>query len=436
MPAGLPVLLGVLIAFGCLVMALSFLRRKRLLEDLPTSKAQGVFMGLVELKGTAESETPLTSYLAEVSCVQYAWVVEEHWSRTVTETHTDSKGRTQTRTRTESGWARVGDGGDSAPFYLRDDTGVIRVVPEGARIEAATVFSETVTPASPLYFRKARPNEVASSSHRRRFRETAIPLHAEIFLIGQARERQDAVAPEIVRHKEAPVFLITTRTEKQVTTGLGRWYWFWLSLGLVVAAGSAALWAMLQDLPLPGPWQWHALAVFLFLVAVGLGWVWTVYNSLVNLRQRVRQGWSEVDVQLKQRNDLIPKLVQTVEGFRAHESQVQTLVADLRAQLAATPPGVAGPDFRGLAPELRLVMEGYPELKASNHFLGLQQALTEAEQRIALARDYFNGVAAFYNIRLAIIPDRFVAALAGLRPQPFLRATDFERAEVQVRLTP
>jgi hypothetical protein len=97
---------------------------------------------------------------------------------------------------------------------------------------------------------------------------------------------------------------------------------------------------------------------------------------------------------------------------------------------------VAGPDFRGLAPQLRLVIEGYPELKASKHFLRLQQALTEAEQRIALARDYFNGVAAFYNIRLAIIPDRFVAALAGLRPQPFMRASDFERAAIQVRLTP
>src|SRR3990170_2333738 len=123
MPSVLPVVLGGVVALGCLIVALSFLRRKRLLDDLPTSKTQGVFIGLVELKGTAESERPLTSYLAEVPCVQYAWRIEEHWSRTVTETYRDAKGRTQTRTRTESGWTQVAGGGESAPFYLRDDTG-------------------------------------------------------------------------------------------------------------------------------------------------------------------------------------------------------------------------------------------------------------------------------------------------------------------------
>lgn len=87
MPSVLPVVLGGLIALGCLIVALSFLRRKRLIEDLPTSKTQGVFIGLVELKGTAESERLLTSYLTEIPCVQYAWQIEEHWSRTETETY-------------------------------------------------------------------------------------------------------------------------------------------------------------------------------------------------------------------------------------------------------------------------------------------------------------------------------------------------------------
>jgi len=89
------------------------LRRKRLIDDVPTSKTQGVFIGLAELKGTAESEVPLTSYLAGISCVQYVWQVDEHWSRTVHETYTDAKGHTQTRTRTESGWTKVAGGGES-----------------------------------------------------------------------------------------------------------------------------------------------------------------------------------------------------------------------------------------------------------------------------------------------------------------------------------
>ncbi len=109
-------------------------------------------------------------------------------------------------------------------------------------------------------------------------------------------------------------------------------------------------------------------------------------------------------------------------------------MAELRAQAEATPPGVAGPDFKGIAPMLRMVIERYPDLKASESFLRLQQALVDTEQRIALARDYFNSIATFYNTRLEIIPDRFAAALARLHPQALMSAADFERAPVQVKL--
>ena len=91
-------LVGVLLGLLCLVAAFRAGRRRRLIENLPTSKTTGVFIGLVELKGTAESAAPLTSYLAQEPCVYYQWSVEEHWSRTVTETYTDSNGKTQTRT--------------------------------------------------------------------------------------------------------------------------------------------------------------------------------------------------------------------------------------------------------------------------------------------------------------------------------------------------
>jgi hypothetical protein len=148
----------------------------------------------------------------------------------------------------------------------------------------------------------------------------------------------------------------------------------------------------------------------------------------------VEQAWSQVDVQLKRRNDLIPNLVETVKGYRTYESQTQELLAAVRGQAEATPPGVAGPDFKGLAPALRVVVERYPELKASESFLRLQQSLVNTEQRIALARDYFNEIATFYNTRLETIPDRFVASLARLRHQALLVAEDFERVPVSVRL--
>src|SRR5688572_8958947 len=121
-------------------LSLHLRRRHRLLADLPTSKAGGVFIGLIELKGTAESEAPLRSFLAQSACVHYAFDVAEHWSRTVTESYTDKDGRTKTRTRTESGWQSVASGGETQDFYLRDETGVVLIRPQGAKLEALSVF--------------------------------------------------------------------------------------------------------------------------------------------------------------------------------------------------------------------------------------------------------------------------------------------------------
>src|SRR5947208_16319951 len=109
--------LGGVLALVCLWFALRSGKRKRLVDNLPTSKTTGVFIGLLELKGTAEAAQPLTSYLAGQHCVQYQWRIEEHWSRTVTETYTDSDGKARTRTRHDSGWKTVADGGDTIPSY-------------------------------------------------------------------------------------------------------------------------------------------------------------------------------------------------------------------------------------------------------------------------------------------------------------------------------
>jgi hypothetical protein len=125
--------IGLLLAALCLWGGFRAARKRRLIADLPTSRTSGVFIGLVELKGTVESEQPLVSFLAEAPCVWYTWSIEEHWSRTVTEQYTDSQGKRKTRTRHESGWERVADGHEQSLFYLRDDDGVIRINPAGRR---------------------------------------------------------------------------------------------------------------------------------------------------------------------------------------------------------------------------------------------------------------------------------------------------------------
>jgi hypothetical protein len=429
-----PVLIGSLLAIGCLAAAYYFYYRKRIIDDLPTSKTQGVFIGLAELKGTAESEFPLTSYLAELKCVQYSWQVEEHWRRTVTETYHDARGRTRTRTKTESGWTRVAHGGESKPFYLKDETGVIRIVPEGARIQGNVSFDKTVSPASPLYYSKCQAGAIANSTYQRRFHETAIPLHVMLYVMGQAREREDVVAAEIARDKASPMFLVSTRSEKQISRGYGRWFLFLAVLGLVIALGSGAGWAVLIRTGGDISWQPFVVMAAGYLIILVLIWVWTTYNSLINLHHRVEQGWSQVEVQLKRRHDLIPNLVLVVEAYRKHESETQMVLAELRRQMEATPSGVSGPDFKGIAPLLQVTIERYPDLKASESFLKLQQSLVDTEQRIALARDYYNDIATFFNTRLEIIPDRYAAALAGLHPRALMSAAEFERAPVRVSL--
>jgi hypothetical protein len=268
----------------------------------------------------------------------------------------------------------------------------------------------------------------------RRFSEKAIPLQSPLFLVGQARERQDIVAPEIAADPNASEFLISVRSEEEVSGGLGWQIWLFFFLGAITAPGGhiLSLFALGKE--------FDSLSIVMFIGEFCLflalwfgGWIVTVYNSLVELRQRVEQGWGQVDIQLKRRHDLIPNLVDTVKGYRDHEASTQQALAELRSQLSATAPGEAGDDPRSVQSQINILKEAYPDLKANQNFLALQQSLSDTEQRIALARSYFNSIATFYNTRLEVVPDRFIAALGGMKPRALMEANDFERAPVEVK---
>ena len=427
-------LVGAVLALLCLIAGCRAGTRHRLIDNLPTSKTTGVFIGLVELKGTAESSGPLTSFLAGGACVHFSWSIDERWSRTVVEHDTDSDGKTRTRIRRESGWTNVAGGGGTIPFYLQDDHGLVLIRPEGAKIEPVTVFRETCGPSDPLYYGKGPRDAVSDSDHVRRFEEGAVPLHAVLYVMGQARERADIVAPEVAADQGAPIFLISTRSEQQVSSGFKWTFRGWATFGMLLAVTGVVARDAMIGLEFGGRWPFYAASAGAYLAAAGLAWTWMVFNSLVELRQRVRQAWSQVDVQLKRRHDLIPNLVEVVKGLRDYEQQVQTELAALRAQAQATPPGVAGPDFRALKGTVIAIAERYPELKADTTFANLHQNLVDTEQRIALARGYFNDIATHFNTRLETVPDRYVAGLAAMRPQALLQADEFERAPVRVDL--
>jgi len=425
-------LVGAVLALLCLIAGCRAGKRHRLIDNLPTSKTTGVFIGLVELKGTAESSGPLTTFLSEALCVHYSWSIEERWSRTVVERDTDSDGKTRVSIRRESGWTRVAGDAGTTPFFLQDDHGIVLVRPEDAKIEPKLTFRQTCRPSDPLYYGKGPPGAISDSDHVRRFDEYAIPLHASLYVMGQARERADVVAPEIAADQNAPIFLISTRTEQQVSSGFRSSFLGWGIFGLLLAVAGVVVRDAMFDLQLIGRWPFYAAAAAAYVAAAGLAWTWMVFNSLVELRQRVRQGWAQVEVQLKRRHDLIPNLVQVVQGLRDHEQLVQTELAALRSQAQATPPGVAGPDFHALKGTIVAIAERYPELKSDSTFEKLHRNLVDTEQRIALARGYFNDIATHFNTRLETVPDRFVAGLAAMRPQALLQADEFERAPVKV----
>jgi len=422
-PGQLAIAIAMIILFALVALVIGFHqeRRWRLLRDLPTSRPGGAFIGLVDVAGSIRCEQPLTSQLAQVPCAWYRWSVQEHWSRTVSETTTDAQGHSHTSTREESGWRTVASGGDEAAFALSDETGSVLVRPAGARVDADTAMDQTCGRNDPLYYAKGPATAVSDSDHRRRFHETLLPLQVSCSVVGQARQTPDGAGVEIALDAHAPFFVISLAGQRSIASG-----YFWSGLGakivgLLLAVGGSCL---LSHAVGGEPLSWCVVAGLCYLGCCLVGWGWLVHNSLVELRARVRQGWSNVDVQLKRRFDLIAELMPLIQAITGHESVTQTAIAALRCQQQATPPGAAGPDFAAVAPQLGAVVEAYPDLISQGQFERLQRALIGCEDRIALARTYFNDIATSWNARLERVPDIVVARGSGMRPQSLMQHFD------------
>jgi len=418
----------------CLYLSLRNARRQMLVEMLPSSKTSGIFIGLVEVKGTAESEPPLTSYLADLPCVYYTFTVRERWTRRVTESYTDSNGSSQIRTVNKTDWDTVASGGvTTAPFYLHDEYGAVLVRPEGAEVVTPHVFSTACGPTDPLYFGKGPGGEVSGSDHIRQFVEHAIEVHTPIYVLGRARQREDIVAAEIAAAEDTPIFLITTESEDKVRHGFGEGTRIWGQIGFFLVVLYAVFGIDEHDgkreiiidprISLESI-AWYCSA---YLLAWTAGWVLITYNTMIELRHRVRQAWANVDVQLKRRADLVPNLVHVVTAGGDYEGALQSGLALLREQARATAPGRLGPDPAALSGTVRALAEAYPDLKVNGSFLGLQKALSDTEDRIELARTYFNEIATFYNTRLQQFPEGWIGRIGFLRPQALMQG-HFEAA--------
>lgn len=180
--------------------------------------------------------------------------------------------------------------------------------------------------------------------------------------------------------------------------------------------------------------MWYLVALVVILV---VGWAVMVYNRLVGLRNRAEAAWSDIDVQLKRRHDLVGNLVETVKGYAKHERETLEEVVEARNQAVgareAADPEAAGQAegaLSGALGRLFALAESYPDLKANQSFLDLQRQLSQLEDAIQNARRYYNAVVRDLNTRIQSLPDALVAQLGGFAEFGYFELEEPSEAEV------
>ena len=165
--------------------------------------------------------------------------------------------------------------------------------------------------------------------------------------------------------------------------------------------------------------------------------VWGLYNSLVGLRVRIKEAMSQIDVQFKRRADLIPNLVETVKGYAKHEKSVFEEVTRARSAMmkASTPAAKAGADnmLTGALKSLFAVAENYPNLRASENFQQLQKELSDTEDKVAYARQFYNNVVMEYNAKIVMFPNVLMVSMFGFKAEEFFEAEEEAKKSVKVK---
>ena len=178
---------------------------------------------------------------------------------------------------------------------------------------------------------------------------------------------------------------------------------------------------------------WIILIIVVLIILIFI----KLYNDLISLRQKVKNGWSQIDVQLQRRFDLIPNLVETVKGYMEHESDVLTKVAELRTSWANATSVKEKSELDGeLSGALKTIMavsENYPELKANENFSQLQEELQNTENKIAFSRQFYNDITTKYNTKLEVVPSNIIASMFHFEPVELFEAESQEaRKNVKV----
>jgi len=176
--------------------------------------------------------------------------------------------------------------------------------------------------------------------------------------------------------------------------------------------------------------------ILLIVAAVMLAWLIAVYNGLIRLKNRVDEAWSDIDVQLKRRYDLIPNLVNTVKGYAAHEKEVFEKVTEARARAmgagTAADKAQAENMLSNTLKSLFAVAEAYPDLKANQNFLELQRELTDTEDKIQASRRFYNGNVRDFNIKIEVFPNNLIAGMLKFAKREFFETAEEQKEPVKV----
>lgn len=179
------------------------------------------------------------------------------------------------------------------------------------------------------------------------------------------------------------------------------------------------------------------LIVGIVVVVLIVLWVISTYNKLIVLRNRVKDQWAQIDVQLKRRFDLIPNLVETVKSYAKHEQEtLEDVIKARNTFLSSSTPEdemKANGELTNAISKLFALSESYPDLKANTNFVDLQNQLQETEEKIASARQFYNDIVMEYNNKIEVVPSNIVASLFKFKQEAFFEANDTERENVKVQ---
>jgi LemA protein len=179
------------------------------------------------------------------------------------------------------------------------------------------------------------------------------------------------------------------------------------------------------------------LLIIIGIAAVLVIWLVSIYNSLIGLRNQVKNAWSQIDVQLKRRHDLIPNLIETVKGYMQHERNTLENITNARSQALSAKTieekAKAETQLTEAIGKFNLVVENYPDLKANQNFLALQEELTSTENKISFARQNYNDQVLFFNNKIEMFPSNIIAGMFNFKQEVFFEVENAaERAVPKV----